>query len=207
MDMSSMSSSAADATTTTASTMGTMMSMTFHSNTTDSLWFSGWTPKSGVAYAFTIVALVAFGIMYRALNAYAATRERRVRVTNLEKANVVVQSMGANVPDHVRESQVDSTTILKEPTAIRSNTTTSISSSRLTSDNVRLINPWRLSVDLPRGMIHVVIAGTGYLLMLAVMTFNVGYFFAVLGGLFIGEVTFGRYAFAPVIAPALVENS
>jgi len=53
--------------------------------------------------------------------------------------------------------------------------------------------PWRLSVDLPRACIFTLQAGVGYLLMLAVMTLNVGYFLSVLAGLFFGELVLGRY--------------
>lgn len=53
--------------------------------------------------------------------------------------------------------------------------------------------PWRLSVDLPRALIFLCITGVGYLLMLAVMTMNVGYFCSVLGGAFLGDLAVGRY--------------
>jgi len=54
--------------------------------------------------------------------------------------------------------------------------------------------PFRLSVDLPRATIIVVIVGVSYLLMLAVMTLNVGYFLSILGGTFLGELLVGRYS-------------
>ncbi|KAL8770584.1 MAG: hypothetical protein Q9194_005128 [Teloschistes cf. exilis] len=58
----------------------------------------------------------------------------------------------------------------------------------------RTIPPWRLTVDLPRAAYATVMAGVGYLLMLAVMTLNVGYFLSVLGGTFLGEVALGRFS-------------
>ena len=63
---------------------------------------------------------------------------------------------------------------------------------------------WRTSVDVPRSLLQMVISGVNYLLyglysserltsrMITVMTMNVGYFFAVLGGIFFGELAFGR---------------
>jgi solute carrier family 31 (copper transporter), member 1 len=52
---------------------------------------------------------------------------------------------------------------------------------------------WRTSVDVPRSLMQFVISGVNYLLMIVVMTMNVGYFFAVLAGVFFGELFFGRY--------------
>jgi len=52
--------------------------------------------------------------------------------------------------------------------------------------------PWRFSIELPRAGLSTVVSGVGYLLMLAVMTFNVGYFLSVLAGIFVGELAFGR---------------
>jgi len=54
--------------------------------------------------------------------------------------------------------------------------------------------PWRLSTDVPRAVLDTVIAGVGYLLMLGVMTMNVGYFMSILGGTFLGSLFVGRYA-------------
>lgn len=64
---------------------------------------------------------------------------------------------------------------------------------------------WRTSVDIPRSFLQMVISGINYLLydfppgivadfdrMIIVMTMNVGYFFAVLAGIFVGELGFGR---------------
>ncbi|KAJ5945758.1 Ctr copper transporter [Penicillium verhagenii] len=55
-----------------------------------------------------------------------------------------------------------------------------------------LVGAWRLSVNLPRAALRMVHQGIAYLLMIAVMTMNVGFFFAVLVGYFFGELVFGR---------------
>ncbi|KAJ5684888.1 Ctr copper transporter [Penicillium maclennaniae] len=56
----------------------------------------------------------------------------------------------------------------------------------------KLIQTWRLSVNLPRAALRMLNQGISYLLMIAVMTMNVGFFFAVLVGYFVGELVFGR---------------
>ncbi|EQK99494.1 low affinity copper transporter [Ophiocordyceps sinensis CO18] len=54
--------------------------------------------------------------------------------------------------------------------------------------------PWRFSVDPVRALMDTVLAGVGYLLMLAVMTMNLGYFLSVLAGVFAGSLAVGRYS-------------
>lgn len=46
---------------------------------------------------------------------------------------------------------------------------------------------------LEKALFDVVVAGLGYLLMLVVMTMNVGYFCSVLGGVFIGALISGNW--------------
>ncbi|KAL3418480.1 low affinity copper transporter [Phlyctema vagabunda] len=52
---------------------------------------------------------------------------------------------------------------------------------------------WRAKEAIMLGSIDVVLAGVGYLLMIAVMTMNVGYFLSVLAGIFVGSVVFSRF--------------
>ncbi|KAF2763625.1 hypothetical protein EJ03DRAFT_260041, partial [Teratosphaeria nubilosa] len=50
--------------------------------------------------------------------------------------------------------------------------------------------PWRASEALKWAVLDTVLAGVGYLLMVAVMTMNVGYFMSVLAGAFVGSFVF-----------------
>ncbi|EWG54177.1 hypothetical protein FVEG_12453 [Fusarium verticillioides 7600] len=54
--------------------------------------------------------------------------------------------------------------------------------------------PWRANEAMILGAIDVLIAGVSYLLMLAVMTMNVGYFLSILAGVFIGSVCCSRFS-------------
>ncbi|KAG5747796.1 hypothetical protein H9Q70_009537 [Fusarium xylarioides] len=54
--------------------------------------------------------------------------------------------------------------------------------------------PWRANEAMMLGAIDVLIAGVSYLLMLAVMTMNVGYFLSILAGVFIGSVCCSRFS-------------
>lgn len=53
--------------------------------------------------------------------------------------------------------------------------------------------PWNINEALARAVLDTVLAGVSYLLMLAVMTMNVGYFMSILGGTFLGSVVIGDW--------------
>ncbi|KXT03661.1 hypothetical protein AC578_5177 [Pseudocercospora eumusae] len=53
--------------------------------------------------------------------------------------------------------------------------------------------PWNINEALARACLDTVLAGVSYLLMLAVMTMNVGYFMSILGGTFLGSFVIGDW--------------
>ncbi|KFZ03475.1 hypothetical protein V502_10918 [Pseudogymnoascus sp. VKM F-4520 (FW-2644)] len=56
-----------------------------------------------------------------------------------------------------------------------------------------MARPWRASEAVMMAFMDVTIAGVSYLLMLAVMTLNVGYFLSILAGIFLGSIVCGRF--------------
>ncbi|KAF2005042.1 hypothetical protein P154DRAFT_518618 [Amniculicola lignicola CBS 123094] len=60
-------------------------------------------------------------------------------------------------------------------------------------DTAANVRPWRAGEALWTASMDVLLSGIAYLLMIAVMTMNVGYFMSVLGGIFLGSLIFGRF--------------
>lgn len=152
------------------SSMSTMM-VTLFTSTSTPLYSSKWTPSTTSQYAGTCIFVIVLGATFRALFSYRATQEHRWRDVEIKRRQVIVSG---KKPDE---------------------------GARLGAGNRngRKSRPWRISTDVPRALLDTVIAGVGYLLMLAVMTMNVGYLLSVLAGIFLGSLMFGRYAvnFAP----------
>jgi len=57
----------------------------------------------------------------------------------------------------------------------------------------RTIVPFIAKHDIPRGVIYALQALLGYILMLAIMTFQAAYLISIVIGLGLGEVLFGRF--------------
>ncbi|RUS16110.1 Ctr copper transporter [Endogone sp. FLAS-F59071] len=138
--------------------------MSFHTGTTDPLWLSAWVPQSEQAYIGTLLGIFFLAVLSRSLDAAAYTYI----------AALLVQRHLVRVNPHVN-AHVDETTPDLAPFALP------------------VVPSFNWRDDTIRGTVVLVQQFLAYLLMLCVMTLNVGYFFAVLVGSFVGEVFFGRY--------------
>ncbi|ORY18709.1 Ctr copper transporter-like protein [Clohesyomyces aquaticus] len=161
-----------------------MMSTAFFAATNTPLYSTSWTPSSAGAYAGTCIFLILLAIVYRGGFTLKHHLDAKWLASSLKRKYVVVADK-TPIAEQVN-SDANSTTGILTTNGIEERV-------RIVEAPVSHVQPWRFSVDLPRAALMTVIAGVGYLLMLAVMTFNVGYFISVLGGTLIGELIFGRF--------------
>ncbi|OJJ43060.1 hypothetical protein ASPZODRAFT_136602 [Penicilliopsis zonata CBS 506.65] len=151
--------------------------MFFRNDKRTTLYLAGWTPFSDGTYFLICSFLIGFAFITRALVAFRAVMEQRFRTKHL---------------DRQRAAADDETSDTKE----KKNKTIPFDLERgpgnqQTSTGV-MAPPWRLIWDVPRALLFALIATCSYLLIIAVMTMNVGYFCSVITGLFLGELTYGR---------------
>lgn len=175
MDMSSMSGS--------SSSMMTMMAV-FQNAVNTPLYTMQWTPTTTAGYAGTCVFLICLAMVFRGLLAAKSYQESRWLDKELNRRYVAVKGKG-NLAQ-----QVSTDSLSKEMTLSENGVEEGVMVVKKRHTSYR---PFRLSVDPIRAVIDTVIAGVGYLMMLAVMTMNVGYFFSILGGVFLGSLLVGRY--------------
>ncbi|KAA8900511.1 low affinity copper transporter [Sphaerosporella brunnea] len=167
-----------------SSSMIMNMNMVFFTSTSTPLYSSHWAPKSLGQYAGTCIFLIVLGFIFRLLLAWKQVQEHRWARRNSELAARFAASAAAAANTPSDESSVDEKEKEKEkpvPAAVPA------------AAEGWGGRPWRFSTDLPRAALTTVIAGVGYLIMLAVMTMNVGYFMSTLAGVFVGELAWGRY--------------
>lgn len=181
MDMSdSMSNSSMDM----GSTTMTGMRMAFFTATDTSLYSMSWKPSTAGQYAGTCIFLIFLSIFFRLIFTAKTYLEAQATKAALKRRYVVVAGE-KGMADKVADDSNSMTGIL---------TTNGVQEDvRIVSAPVSHIQPWRFSVDLPRAFLLTLAAAVGYLLMLAVMTYNVGYFCSVLAGAFVGELALGRF--------------
>jgi hypothetical protein len=178
------------------SNMTTAMA-TFFSSTTTPLYSQGWTPKTAGGYAGTIIFLILLGALSRLLIALRTGLESKWHHAALRRRYVVVACCGD--PAAGEQGVVAKETLAERLAADPTGSTATLTANGV-EESVRVVQapqkgpvPWRLSVDAPRAGLVTVQAGVMYLLMVAVMTMNVGYFMAVLAGTLLGEMAVGRY--------------
>ncbi|KAH7090630.1 Ctr copper transporter-like protein [Paraphoma chrysanthemicola] len=167
-----------------SSSSHTGMAMAFFTATDTPLYSNSWTPQNAGQYAGTCIFLIVLAITLRAIFTAKSFLEMKALEGALKRRYVVVAGEKM-VTDRASNDGTSITGIL---------TTNGVQEDvRIVSAPVKHIQPWRFSVDLPRALLMTIAAAVGYLSMLAVMTFNVGYFLSVLAGAFIGELAFGRF--------------
>ncbi|KAK6537056.1 hypothetical protein TWF281_001258 [Arthrobotrys megalospora] len=122
------------------------------------------TPESTSQYVGALIFLIVLSIIYRALVAYKSHKESTWREEERARKVIIAGQF------HDDKASAD-----------------------VSTREVRSAAPWRWRVDPPRALLSTVNTALHYLLMFAVMTLNVGYFMAVLLGVFIGDLIFARY--------------
>ncbi|KAF2773566.1 Ctr copper transporter [Teratosphaeria nubilosa] len=167
------------------------MSMIFTTDHSTPLYSSAWTPKTQGAYAGTCIFLVVLAVISRILLAYRHMLEQKWQDRAMNRRYIVVA--GETEADRERQMMGRGGEKMAEATLTTRGLNERVKVIRSPRHTVQAV-PWRFTTDLPRACIFTVQAGLGYLLMLAVMTLNVGYFLSVLAGLFVGEIAVGRYA-------------
>ncbi|KFY45047.1 hypothetical protein V494_01176 [Pseudogymnoascus sp. VKM F-4513 (FW-928)] len=166
----------------TANTIKTDMFSTFSAGTGTPLYFSKWMPISITAYTGTCVFLIILAISFRVLIAFRSVVEERRINTELNKRYVVI----------TRKSNT------KERISSDSNSRIALLTENGLEEDVIVVRkkmegpvPWSIAVDGSRAVIDTIIAGIFFLLMLSIMTMNVGYFLSVLSGTFLGSLAIG----------------
>ncbi|KAI6083331.1 Ctr copper transporter family-domain-containing protein [Hypoxylon rubiginosum] len=144
------------------------MAMVFFQSVTTPLYSSSWTPQGTGSYAGTCIFLIILGLVHRSLIALRS---------------IVFDSSSTRRPQKTISSDSD-----EYP---GSNSELESAGSRIRTEWNS--HPFRMVTETARSVLEVIISGIGYLLMLAVMTMNVGYFLSVLGGIFLGTFVAGRF--------------
>ncbi|CAG9975591.1 unnamed protein product [Clonostachys byssicola] len=151
------------------------MTMTFFDSIKTPLFSNAWAPTTTGQYAGTCIFLIFLAGIFRVLIAFRPVLEASVW-----------RGSRSVVGTHSPGEDADKSGLPRYPSQYGWIT--------FRSELRRRWTGWRASAATGRACYELVIAGIGYLLMIAVMTMNTGYFLSVLAGVFLGTFLLGGLA-------------
>ncbi|POV98131.1 hypothetical protein PSTT_14617, partial [Puccinia striiformis] len=150
--------------------MGMMMNTFFVAGTPNvPLWFDGWQPSSTGATFGACFGLFVLTVAVKLLGALRHQAQIAWSMSRWHDSGLVAHNT-VDKTDHASPTQTGSL----RPT--------------------RPAVPWSAQRDVPRGILAALHVGLEYFLMLAIMTYNVYFFVAIVLGHFVGEMAFGRWS-------------
>lgn len=154
--MGSMGSMSSMGSHTSSSPSSMSMSMVFTNTHDTPLFSSTWTPTSSGTYAGTCIFLIILAIIDRCLIAFKATMEHHWLATHLNRRYIAIAGKTTEAgridadPDAKLASLVTAQGVEESVKVVRNTSHGPV--------------PWRFSVDLPRAVLFLCIAGVSYLL-------------------------------------------
>jgi Ctr copper transporter family len=132
------------------------MDMTFADSHTTPLYSANWAPSSAGGYAGTCIFLIILASTLRCLFAFKAVMEQRWLARARSRRYVVVKGRGTEAEKFESDPSAKIGGLM---------TTNGVEERvKIVRSNARGALPFRLSVDLPRAALVMVIAGVSYLL-------------------------------------------
>ncbi|CAO3616635.1 unnamed protein product [Cunninghamella blakesleeana] len=139
----------------------------------DAIWLESWVPQSEPAYIGACIGLFLFAIASRGFlaleNYFVAWRAKKLQDQIHPKSSNDINSSKSLTSDYQKESNYPKEFGLPE------------------------VPKFSWITDLTRSFMTAFSSFVSYLLMMAVMTGNGGYFLVIIVGVFVGEVAFGRF--------------
>ncbi|KAI0295168.1 CTR copper uptake transporter, partial [Multifurca ochricompacta] len=149
--------------------------MYLHFTPGDNLWFLGWAPRSVGSMVGTCIGLFMLAIAERWLATMRSIMEESwSTLAEIASTNNINASIVATSPEKCPNPSPKVEQPSRNPLR-------------------RRVPPFILSHDVPRGIMELAIASIKILFMLSFMTFQLGFIFAIILGLGVGEALFGRY--------------
>ncbi|KAF7173922.1 hypothetical protein CNMCM6106_008017 [Aspergillus hiratsukae] len=195
------------------------MSTVFNTSTEITLFFRGWTTTTTTSYAFTLIFLFVLAVLNRFLGVLQFQLDvkqtepaeegvpKLLQPTARRRRHAIPEDRESPLPRYMEVAETDPDHEVPFPSDPFLGLDHERTSDGLASSSTQeLYGPltdrrwwsvsrsWSWRRDGTSSLLEGLRALVAYTLMLAVMTFNVGVFCVVIGGIAVGELFLGRYA-------------